>query len=240
MRERRDTSIQIIAVREPVLLRENVQRRIGRAEGDRIGLERAIRLIAPPDVRGAVICRQGASRGIVGERCYIGRRASYRSAQDVIRVVRILAAARKDIAGRIVCRQDNLSRSAQAISALPVRCVVLEDVGPNSIRRGAELHGDTVYFDGGDESLYAISAGNGALIWKANTASAATRDLLVSDTRVYYPTQGTLKIYDKATGAFIAEASVKTINDIFETPAAAARSRVFVVTTPAAVSFDEP
>jgi outer membrane protein assembly factor BamB len=105
---------------------------------------------------------------------------------------------------------------------------------------GAELHGDTVYFDGGDESLYAISAGNGALIWKANTASAATRDLLVSDTRVYYPTQGTLKIYDKATGAFIAEASVKTINDIFETPAAAARSRVFVVTTPAAVSFDEP
>ena len=103
----------------------------------------------------------------------------------------------------------------------------------------AEVYGDSVYFDGGDESLYAINAKDGSLAWKAS-AGGATRDLLVTDARVYCPTQGLLKIFDRRTGAFVVEASVKTVNDIFETPPAFARSRIFVGTTPAALSFDEP
>jgi outer membrane protein assembly factor BamB len=104
----------------------------------------------------------------------------------------------------------------------------------------AELQGDTLYFDGADESLYAIEAADGSLIWKANAGGAATRDLLVTDKRIYYPRQGTLKIFDRLTGTFIAETSVNTINDIVETPPAFARARVFVATTPTALSFDEP
>ncbi|HKW08772.1 MAG TPA: PQQ-binding-like beta-propeller repeat protein [Gemmatimonadaceae bacterium] len=104
----------------------------------------------------------------------------------------------------------------------------------------AELHGDTLYIDGGDEYLYAINAADGSPIWKANTGTGATRDLLVTDARVYYPTQGRLKVFDKGTGTFVAEASVQKLGDIFETPPTFARSRVFVATTPEALSLAEP
>ena len=103
----------------------------------------------------------------------------------------------------------------------------------------AELHGDALYLDGGDESLYAISAIDGSVIWKAS-AGGATRDLLVTDTRVYYPTQALLKVFDRRTGTFVAQASLRSFNEIWQTPPASARSRVFIGITPAALSFDEP
>jgi outer membrane protein assembly factor BamB len=104
----------------------------------------------------------------------------------------------------------------------------------------AELHGDTLYVDGGDEYLYAINAADGSLIWKTNTGGSATRDPLVTDARVYYPFQGRLKVFDKGTGPFVAETSVPKLGDIFETPPAFALSRVFVAITPAALSLAEP
>ena len=104
----------------------------------------------------------------------------------------------------------------------------------------AELHGDTLYVDGGDQYLYAINAADGSLIWKTNTGGTATRDLLVTDARVYYPFQGRLKVFDKGTGTFVAEKAVPKLGDIFETPPAFARTRVFVAITPAALSLAEP
>lgn len=105
---------------------------------------------------------------------------------------------------------------------------------------GAEVHGDAVYADGGDEWLYALDAATGAVRWKANPGNGATRDLLVTERRVYYPTGGRLYVYDRHTGRQVATLGVRRAGDIFETAPMAADGQVFVLTTAAAWSFDEP
>ena len=103
----------------------------------------------------------------------------------------------------------------------------------------AEVAGDMVFIDGGDECIYALDAATGAVRWKS-AAGGATRDLLVTDRRLYYPTYGTLHVLDRATGQIVAFTRVATDGDIWETPAAAAGGELFVTTTRAAQRFDEP
>lgn len=104
----------------------------------------------------------------------------------------------------------------------------------------AEVAGDRVFVDGGDESIYALDAATGAVTWRAATMSA-TRDLLVTDRRVYYPRDGTLHALDRATGRQLATARVTPDGDIWETAAATdGRGRIFVTFTKGALSFDEP
>ena len=71
-------------------------------------------------------------------------------------------------------------------------------------------------------------------------SGGATRGVLVTDNRVYYPSQAWLRVFDKRTGTFVAQATLQSFNEIWETPPAFARSRVFIAKTPAVLSFEEP
>ena len=104
----------------------------------------------------------------------------------------------------------------------------------------AEVAGDVTYVNGGDDFLYALDAASGTVRWRANAGNGATRDLLVTDRRIYYPTGGTLRVFDRATGHIVASTRVAPDGDIWETPAAAAGGELFVTTTRAAQRFDEP
>jgi len=103
----------------------------------------------------------------------------------------------------------------------------------------AEVFGDRVYLDGGDERLYALRAADGAAVWTA-AAGGATRDLLVTERRVYVPTGGTIRVLERESGRIVATASVRTLGDAIQTPLAFAGGQVFLAVTPAAWSFDEP
>ena len=103
-----------------------------------------------------------------------------------------------------------------------------------------EISGGVAYVDGGDDFLYALDAATGAVRWKADAGNGATRDLLVTDRRVYYPTYGTLRVLDRATGRGVATARVAPDGHVWETAAVADRGRIFITTTTAAQSFDEP
>ena len=110
-----------------------------------------------------------------------------------------------------------------------------------STQTQAELGGDAVFIDGGDDFLYALDATSGAVRWKSNAGNGATRDLLVTDRRVYYPTNGSLRVFDRATGRAIAGMEVKPVGDAVETAATTdGRGRIFVTVTKAAQSYDEP
>jgi outer membrane protein assembly factor BamB len=98
-----------------------------------------------------------------------------------------------------------------------------------------------LYQDGGDLAVYAIRASDGVVLWRTPLGFSATRDLLVTDRRVYYPSQGTIFILDRATGRVIAKLSTgDEANNIMEGPAAFSGGRVFVNFTSGPVAFDEP
>jgi outer membrane protein assembly factor BamB len=103
-----------------------------------------------------------------------------------------------------------------------------------------EVYGGVAYADGGDRRLYGLRAADGTVLWSADATNGATRDLLVTERRVYYPTAGKLHVFDRATGRRLATARVRVDGDIFESPAAFADGRVFVTATDGAWSFDEP
>jgi outer membrane protein assembly factor BamB len=103
-----------------------------------------------------------------------------------------------------------------------------------------EVTDGAVFVNGGDDFLYSLDAATGSVRWKANAGNGATRDLLVTGTRVYYPTGGSLLVFDRASGRQMASARVSPDGDIWETPAAAASGEIYVTTTKAAQSFAEP
>jgi len=103
-----------------------------------------------------------------------------------------------------------------------------------------EVYGDALYIDGGDERLYALRAGDGTVLWAADV-SGATKDLLATDRRVYYPSAGRLHVVDRASGRVITTVRAPGAEgDIFESPVTVADRRVFVNVTQGVWSFDEP
>ena len=64
----------------------------------------------------------------------------------------------------------------------------------------AELYGDLLYLDGGDEQMHALRARDGSVVWNAPFPAEATRDLLVTQRRIIFPIGGELVILDRETG----------------------------------------
>jgi outer membrane protein assembly factor BamB len=110
-----------------------------------------------------------------------------------------------------------------------------------SIISGPEVSGDIVYVDGGDSQLYALRAADGTVIWKGTYGSQATRDLLLTDRHVIFPTGGELHILDRQTGKeLVVAAQPHTSDPLFASPAASANGLVYISVGDAALCFEDP
>jgi outer membrane protein assembly factor BamB len=106
---------------------------------------------------------------------------------------------------------------------------------------GAELSGDVLYVDGGDEQIHALRARDGSVIWNAPFPSQATRDLLVTQRRIIFPIGGQLIVLDRETGRTIAMTTQPhTYDPLFSSAAAYSNGLVFITVGDAAWCFDEP
>jgi outer membrane protein assembly factor BamB len=102
------------------------------------------------------------------------------------------------------------------------------------------VFGGNLYFDGGDEHLYALKAADGTLVWSVPSIGA-TRDLLATDRRIYFTNYTELVAHDRASGALVARALPKPGGvEVFETAAVANGSQIFITRTSGAWSFREP
>ena len=105
----------------------------------------------------------------------------------------------------------------------------------------AELYGDLLYLDGGDEQMHALRARDGSVVWNAPFPAEATRDLLVTQRRIIFPIGGELVILDRETGRMIATTSQpRTYDPLFSSAAVFSNGRVFITVAEAAWCFDEP
>jgi len=107
----------------------------------------------------------------------------------------------------------------------------------------AEVYGDAVYLDGGDNYIYALRADDGAVLWWSRVESQATKDLLATERLVVFPEGSHLNVLDRATGqllAHVAQPRVSEFDALFASPAAGAGDQVFVTLNGAAWSFDVP
>jgi len=106
---------------------------------------------------------------------------------------------------------------------------------------GPELHGDTVYVDGGNRHVFALGAADGAILWASAFESATSRDLLVTDRRVIFTNGGTLFVINRADGKSVAAlAQPRSSNPLFASPAAYSGGDIFVSVADAAWCFAEP
>jgi outer membrane protein assembly factor BamB len=104
-----------------------------------------------------------------------------------------------------------------------------------------EAYGDAVYVDGGDGHVHALRASDGAVRWRGAFPAQATKDLLVTERRVYVPVSGSLFVLDRGTGRQVAEVGPpRADSPLFASPVSAAGGRVFATVLGAAWSFDEP
>jgi len=106
---------------------------------------------------------------------------------------------------------------------------------------GAELYGDVLYVDGGDEHIHALRARDGSVIWNAPFPSQATMDLLVTQRRIIFPIGGRLIVLDRETGSTVAiTTQPNTYDPLFSSPAAFSNGLVFITVADGAWCFDEP
>jgi len=106
---------------------------------------------------------------------------------------------------------------------------------------GAELFGDVLYVDGGDEQIHALRPSDGSVIWSAPFPTQATHDLLVTQNRIYVPIGAELYVLDRQTGNTVAIAhQPQTSDPLFSSPAAFSNGLVFVTVGDGAFCFDEP
>jgi outer membrane protein assembly factor BamB len=106
-----------------------------------------------------------------------------------------------------------------------------------------EVYGDVMYHDGGDNNLYALSAADGAVRWRAPMRGTTLADLLVTERRVYATDGLRLYIFDRQTGRPVVRVTQPRKGEgegHFASPAAFADGQVFILVTGAAWSFDEP
>jgi hypothetical protein len=106
---------------------------------------------------------------------------------------------------------------------------------------GAELYGDVLYVDGGDEQIHALRARDGSVIWSAPIPVPATHDLLVTQRRIIFPIGGQLIVLDREPGRTVAlTTQPHTYDPLFSSAAAFSNGLVFVTVAGAAWCFDEP
>jgi outer membrane protein assembly factor BamB len=106
---------------------------------------------------------------------------------------------------------------------------------------GAEVSGDIVYVDGGDEELYALRALDGSIVWKAMYGAQATHDLLLTDRHLIFPTGGQLHILDRQSGKqLLVAAQPHTSDPLFASPAASANGLIYISVGDAALCFEDP
>jgi outer membrane protein assembly factor BamB len=106
---------------------------------------------------------------------------------------------------------------------------------------GAELYGDVLYVDGGDEQIHALRARDGGVIWSAPFPTQATSDLLVTPRRIIFPNGGQLIVLDRETGRTVAVTSQPhTYDPLFSSAATFSNGFVFITVAEAAWCFEEP
>jgi outer membrane protein assembly factor BamB len=106
---------------------------------------------------------------------------------------------------------------------------------------GVELYGGVLYIDGGDSQIHAVRPSDGSVIWSAPFAAASSRDLLVTEKRIYVPIGVEVYILDRQTGSTVAIAhQPQTSDPLFSSAAAFSNGIVFVTVADAAFCFDEP
>ena len=106
---------------------------------------------------------------------------------------------------------------------------------------GAEVYGDVVYVDGGDEQLHALRARDGSVIWNAPFPTQATSNLLVTERRVIFTNGNELMAIDRETGHMVARTvQPRTYDGLFSSAAVFSNARVFVTMAEAAWCIDEP
>jgi outer membrane protein assembly factor BamB len=124
------------------------------------------------------------------------------------------------------------------------QAVVWEFTAPGahlSTIAGAELYGDVLYVDGGDEQIHALRARDGSVIWSAPFPTQATHGLLVTQRRIIFPNGTQLIVLDRETGRTIAITSQPhTYDPLFSSAAAFSNGLVFITVAEAAWCFDEP
>lgn len=106
---------------------------------------------------------------------------------------------------------------------------------------GAELYGDVLYVDGGDSQIHGLRPSDGSVVSTAPFPAASTRDLLVTDKRIYVPIGGEVYILDRQTGATVAIAhQPDTYDPLFSSAATFSNGLVFFTVAGAAWCFSEP
>jgi outer membrane protein assembly factor BamB len=111
----------------------------------------------------------------------------------------------------------------------------------NSTIAGAELYGDIVYVDGGDQHIYSLQASSGKVVWSSAFPTQATRDLLVTERRITFTNGGSLYVIDRLTGGRVAVVPQPHTSDpLFASAAAFSAGLVFVTVAGGAWCFEEP
>jgi outer membrane protein assembly factor BamB len=106
---------------------------------------------------------------------------------------------------------------------------------------GAELYGDILYVDGGDEQIHALHARDGTVVWSAPFPTQATKDLLVTHRRIIFTNGGQLIVLDRETGRTVAITSQpNTYDPLFSSAATFSNGFVFITVAEAAWCFQEP
>lgn len=109
---------------------------------------------------------------------------------------------------------------------------------------GAQLAGDTVFADGGDDRIYALGATDGRVIWKSDPLGPIANELLVAGTRIYASDAGRMFVVDRTNGRLLKSFQdphrVQATDNLFASPATAAAGAVFVTTFNGAWAFEEP
>jgi outer membrane protein assembly factor BamB len=123
--------------------------------------------------------------------------------------------------------------------------VVWEFVAPSehlfTTTAGAEVYGDVVYVDGGNEQLYALRARDGGVIWSAPFPGEATTNLLVTERRVVFTNGAELMFLDRETGRMVARTTQpRTYDGLFSSAATFSNGLVFITMAGAAWCVAEP
>jgi len=106
---------------------------------------------------------------------------------------------------------------------------------------GAEVYGDVVYVDGGDEQLHALRARDGSVIWNAPFPGEATTNLLVTERRIIFTNGMEFMALDRETGRMVARSTQPgTYDGLFSSAATFSNGLVFITMAGAAWCIDEP
>jgi outer membrane protein assembly factor BamB len=106
---------------------------------------------------------------------------------------------------------------------------------------GPEVSAGIAYVDGGDSQIYALRASDGSVAWKGSFGSQTTRDLLVTDRHIIFPTGAELHILDRQSGQQVAVVvQPHTSDPLFASAAAFANGLVFTSVGGGAWCFEEP